>query len=208
MDPSESFRSLKEQADELKKGFEPILRRRKPRVAVPGTSTFTPAHEPAPTHFNPQKPYPPLLHLSFASGFQFRSPVTPVSIHAHLVSRHSKESFPHSSPITTSTSMLDDDPSEPSELPHLSPDYADVELNGLNPDHIHFRRHRTTESYTKIHNLLTELRKDRISPIDILIQVVDSDDMQYDRYGGNLYREDNTKIAILLEKIMADCNDR
>ncbi|KAF7345728.1 hypothetical protein MVEN_01592900 [Mycena venus] len=61
-----------------------------------------------------------------------------------------------------------------------------------------------TNTYTKIHNLLASLRQDWISPVDILLQVLDPDDIVYDRYRGNLYRDDSTKLASLIEIIMSD----
>ncbi|KAF7371872.1 hypothetical protein MVEN_00044400 [Mycena venus] len=54
-------------------------------------------------------------------------------------------------------------------------------------------------TYDKIHGLLAELRRDHISPIDILIQILD-------RYPGNLYPDDSTKLMELLEIILMDLN--
>jgi hypothetical protein len=48
------------------------------------------------------------------------------------------------------------------------------------------------------------LRRERISPVDILLQVLDPDDLAYDRHRGNLYRDDNTKLTSLIETIMSD----
>jgi hypothetical protein len=81
------------------------------------------------------------------------------------------------------------------------------ELDGLACESFLFRRQRTS-TYNKIHGLLAELRRDRISPIDILIQVLDPDDISYDRYRGNLYRDNSTKLMELLQTIFADHNGR
>ncbi|KAJ7914147.1 hypothetical protein B0H13DRAFT_2270878 [Mycena leptocephala] len=174
MDLSESLSKLTEQANSLKSGFQPVLRRRK--AAAPGTSVFTTTaladnHEPLAPHADPPTHTHAPNSFSVASGFQFRPPVTPISIHAHLVSRHSAADFPLPSTVHPSTPMPHDDSQQSFELPEPSPHLHDGELDGLNPDHTPFRRRRTTDAYTKIHNYLAVLRTDRISPLDLLIQL-------------------------------------
>ncbi|KAJ7356524.1 hypothetical protein DFH08DRAFT_921976 [Mycena albidolilacea] len=56
----------------------------------------------------------------------------------------------------------------------------------------------------KIDAILSDIRTDRISPVDILIQVLDTQNTLYDRYRGNLYRNDSTKLSELLHVIMDD----
>jgi hypothetical protein len=53
-----------------------------------------------------------------------------------------------------------------------------------------------------------ELKENHISPVDVLIQALDPDDLSYHRYRGNLYRDDSTKLRKLLDTIMSDPNGR
>jgi hypothetical protein len=114
--------------------------------------------------------------------------------------------LPYSHPESNFALLLP--PFQPNDFLEPNPDYPDQDLNGLDRDLFVLRRHRTTDSYTKIHNLLAGLRRERISPVDILLQVLDPDDLSYDRYRGNLYRDDNTKLASLIEIIMSDQNGK
>jgi hypothetical protein len=92
-------------------------------------------------------------------------------------------------------------------LPDYSPPIPESGLDGLARESFSARRQRTS-TYAKIDSLLSDLRRDRISPVDILIQVLDPDDIGYDRYRGNLYRDDSTKLHELLEEIISDHKGR
>ncbi|KAJ6468884.1 hypothetical protein C8R45DRAFT_1105515 [Mycena sanguinolenta] len=206
MDHSESLWRLTEQANKLKSDFQPVLRRRK--AAAPGTSvSAATALADNQQYLGPHHDAPILPHVptsSFvASGFQFRSPVTPIAMHAQIVSRHPAADFPLPSPVDPFNPMQHVDSDQSFELPEPSPNFHDGELDGLNPDQTPFRRRRTTDAYTKIHNYLADLRTDRISPLDLLIQVLDTDDVQYDRYRTNLYHRNSSKLSKLLETIIA-----
>jgi hypothetical protein len=204
MDPQEAVRRLREQAQSIPHPPAPHLKQRKP---IPGTSTFSVTDTGTQTTF--PSSLVDLRHDStpnssvLTSGIQFRPPITPASLprsHLRRESAHS-ESFPLAS---SSHLPLDDDPFQPNDFHDPDPDYPEQDLNGLDQDSFVSRRHRTTDSYTKIHNLLAGLRRERISPVDILLQVLDPDDLAYDRYRGNLFRDDNTKLASLIETIMSD----
>ncbi|KAJ7639893.1 hypothetical protein B0H17DRAFT_1216787 [Mycena rosella] len=106
-------------------------------------------------------------------------------------------------PSVSSSSILQNE-----DLFNTSGDHLEPEPEGFRTDTQLPRRRRTTDTYTKIHNILADLRRERISPIDILLQVLDPDDIDYDRYRGNLYREDSTKLSELLERIMGDYNGK
>jgi hypothetical protein len=88
-------------------------------------------------------------------------------------------------------------------LPGLAPTISESDLDGLAPESFLSRRQRTS-TYNKIHGVLADLRRDRISPVDLLIQVLDPNDLAYDRYRGSLYRDESNKLMQLLDTIMAD----
>ncbi|KAJ7206287.1 hypothetical protein GGX14DRAFT_367375 [Mycena pura] len=135
--------------------------------------------------------------------------MTPDSVPRTFFRRNDAIESRTSLPIPSSSTILNDnDPFDSAELPDSSSDYCDQELDGLSLESLPFRRRRSTDTYTKIHTLLAELRRDRISPVDILIQVLDPRDISYDRYRGNLYRDDSTKLAQLIEQIMLDYNGK
>ncbi|KAJ7498430.1 hypothetical protein B0H11DRAFT_2226069 [Mycena galericulata] len=206
MDLQETLRTLRNQAQIIPSAPAPYLRQRK---ALPGTSSFSLTDAGTVT-------VPPLFSTdlnhqnapntpTFASGVQFRPLMTPSSF--PRIAARPYESMGPMTPFPISSSLgvsNDDDLFQNTELPDLSPDYSEPELDGLNTDSDSFRRRRSTDSYTKISTILAGLRKDRISPIDVLIQVLDSEDMSYNRYRGNLYRDDSHKLSILLAKIMED----
>jgi hypothetical protein len=207
MDPQEAVKKLREQARYTPHPLAPHLRQRKP---LAGTSTFSVTDSTGtPTSFPSSSVDLSTKSASnasvFTSGIQFRPPITPSSLPRLHLRPESADSFPLAS---SSHLSLDDDPFQPNNLHELNPDYPDQDLNGLDRDSFVSRRHRTTDSYTKIHNLLAGLRRERISPVDILLQVLDPDDLSYDRYRGNLYRDDNTKLASLIEIIMSDQNGK
>ncbi|KAJ7712403.1 hypothetical protein B0H14DRAFT_2645286 [Mycena olivaceomarginata] len=91
--------------------------------------------------------------------------------------------------------MPHDDSQQSFELPEPSPHLHDGELDGLNPDHTPFRRRRTTDVYTKIHNYLADPRTDCISPLDLLIQ-------------RQSVSQKSAKLSKLLETIIADPQGR
>ncbi|KAJ7503903.1 hypothetical protein B0H11DRAFT_1905793 [Mycena galericulata] len=180
---SESLSKPTEQANNLKSGFQPVLRQRK--AAAPGTSVFTTTaladnHEPLAPH--PDTPVHPLVpnssSVASAKGVKILiPPVTPISILAHLVSRHSAADFPLPFPVDPSTPMPHDDSQQSFQLPEPSPHLHDRELDGLNPDHTPF-------------------------------VVLDADDLQYDPYRGNLYHKKSAKLSKLVETIIADPQGR
>lgn len=209
MDPRETLRQLHAQAASIPHASVPSLRRRK-TDDLPGTYTFRAderaAHTPLqglPTYLSPD---PAINTHSYSSGVQFRPVMTPESLPRTASSRGANT--PASDFITSfldpssSSATSHDDPFDPPMSPDSFLDHTDADFDGLstNSDAHPFRRRRTTNAYTKIHNLLADLRRDRISPVDILIQVLDSDDIAYDRYRGNLYRKDSKKLSLLLEK--------
>ncbi|KAJ7091714.1 hypothetical protein C8R43DRAFT_1092475 [Mycena crocata] len=49
-----------------------------------------------------------------------------------------------------------------------------------------------------------ELRQNNISPVELIIQILDPADINYDRYRTHLYREESTKLAALVGTIMSD----
>ncbi|KAJ6585348.1 hypothetical protein B0H19DRAFT_1250196 [Mycena capillaripes] len=178
MNPQNHSQNLREQADSLKGMFQPVLRQRNPHVSIPGTSAFSALHKVSPTPINLPTPDYSHMNHSFSSGFQFHPPLTPQSI------PRSTSHLPHPSallPLELSTCVENVDPFQSSHLPDLSPDYPNSELDGLAQDSYVFHC---------------------ISPVDILIQVLDTDNMVYDRYRSNLYHDDSTKLAKLLAKIM------
>ncbi|KAJ7916617.1 hypothetical protein B0H13DRAFT_2323228 [Mycena leptocephala] len=204
MDPQEALRRLREQAENTPHLSVPHLR---PKKSLQGTSSFS-STDPSTQAFlsipsvNLRQPAVQPTPSAFSS-LQFRPIITPDSLpRSSSLPNAVRTTIPF--PISSSTASHHDDPFQSTEPSSPSPDYTDQELDGLSPDALPFRRRRSTDTYTKIHNLLAGLRQDRISPIDILIQVLDPNDMVYDRYRGKLYREDSTKLSALIERIMAD----
>ncbi|KAJ7901499.1 hypothetical protein B0H13DRAFT_1882923 [Mycena leptocephala] len=209
MDPQEAARKLREQAQLIPHPSTLYLRQRKP---LAGTSTFSVTDTGTQTNFPPSlvnlTPSSTLNASAFTSGIQFRPPVTPASLSHLHVRPESVDSFP----LVPSSSHYDDDPFHPNKSQVPSSYYPDQDLNGLDQDSFISRQHCTTDSYTRVHNLLDHLRRERISPVDIQLEpvyystVLDPDDISYNRYCGNLYlyRDDNIKLASLIEIIMSD----
>jgi hypothetical protein len=207
MDPLEALSSLRSQAECIPHPPAPHLKQRK---RLEGTSILSLADTSpqffllAHTGYMGLHSMPPTP--AYSSGVQFRAPVTPQSLPRPASQRNLNQSM--EVPPSSSRVSHSDDPFESIEVSDSFPSYPDPELDGLETDSIFFRRRRTTDTYTKIHTLLASLRQDRISPLDILIQVLDPEDMAYDRYRANLYRNDSAKLPALIEKIMADDKGR
>ncbi|KAJ7231602.1 hypothetical protein C8J57DRAFT_1533491 [Mycena rebaudengoi] len=144
--------------------------------AVPPPSTYiTPSAVPTPA--------PP-------SHSQFITPITLPSL---------PYIYTQNNPLDVSPVLFDDTPdpfldhSSWDSAAHLPPlDFSQSSfIPGISP-------------YAKIDALLATLRRDKISPVDILIQVLDPDDLAYDRYRGHLYRDDSQTMKLLLDTIMKD----
>jgi hypothetical protein len=205
MDPQEALRRLREQAANTPHPSVPLLR---PRKSLQGTSSFSSTD--ASAHAILSTPSVNLRQLaaqptpSASSSLQFRPIITPDSLPRSSSLPNAVPHFTIPFAISSSTPSHYNDPFQSAEPLSPFPNYTDQDLDGIGPDVLPFRRRRSTDTYTKIHSLLAGLRQDRISPIDILIQVLDPDDLAYDRYRGNLYTEDSTKLSVLIERIMAD----
>ncbi|KAK7002511.1 hypothetical protein R3P38DRAFT_3326620 [Favolaschia claudopus] len=169
-----------------------------PRKPIPGTVTFSAQdHHPLPLPSTSRESQVPLASPEtpvVVSEFTFRPPITPASLSHHSWSATSVNSDSHHEhdgaqmPSVDSLTLYDDPTLD--STPTFTP----------NPS----RRRRTVDDYSKIDNLLPSLRDDRISPIDILNQVLNPMDASYDRYRIGLYREDSDKLSNLIENIMAD----
>ncbi|KAJ7882756.1 hypothetical protein B0H14DRAFT_2565150 [Mycena olivaceomarginata] len=132
--------------------------------------------------------------------FSIQATVDPQSI-TRSSSHHNF--IPAPSPLGSLSTTPYDDPFQSSMLPGLAPTISESDLDGLAPESFLSRRQRTS-TYNKIHGVLADLRRDRISPVDLLIQVLDPNDLAYDRYRGSLYRDESNKLMQLLDTIMAD----
>ncbi|KAK6978253.1 hypothetical protein R3P38DRAFT_3334302 [Favolaschia claudopus] len=173
-----------------------------PRKPIPGTVTFSAQdHHPLPLPSTSRESQVPLASPEtpvVVSEFTFRPPITPASLSHHSWSATSVNSDSHHEhdgaqmPSVDSLTLYDDPTLD--STPTFTP----------NPS----RRRRTVDDYSKIDNLLPSLRDDRISPIDILNQVLNPMDASYDRYRIGLYREDSDKLSNLIENIMADDKGR
>ncbi|KAJ7254873.1 hypothetical protein C8J57DRAFT_1075995 [Mycena rebaudengoi] len=162
-------------------------------LSAPGApaQSSTPFHGsrtvlPPSTHITPSAvstPAPP-------SHSQFITPITPFSL-PHIDTQNNP---PDVSPV-----LFDDSPdpfldhSNWNSTAHIPP--LDFSQSGFIPG---------ISPYAKIDTLLATLRRDKISPVDILIQVLDPDDLAYDRYRSHLYRDDGQKMKVLLDTIMKD----
>ncbi|KAJ7883336.1 hypothetical protein B0H13DRAFT_1890420 [Mycena leptocephala] len=204
MDTELPSRSLFEQAESLKSMFQPTLHQRKPRVVVPGVSTLPATQQAVTSPESPQFPYSDTPTPSYASGVQFRSVLTPKSL-LHPVSQPLLP--PNVIPALLPPGPLSIASGDTFILPTFPESISESELDGLACEFILLRWQRTS-TYNKIHGLLAELRRERISPIDILIQVLDPDNISYHRYRRNLHRDDSTKVTELFETNFADRNGR
>ncbi|KAK7016069.1 hypothetical protein R3P38DRAFT_3203850 [Favolaschia claudopus] len=203
MSTSNAPQSLREHADALKSQLQPRLRQRKARESVPGLTTFSLAKPTIPS----QTPLPPSASeqylQSYTSGVDFRPPLTPQSLPRNSTYAARPPAISAPSPSFGSGSLSYDDPFVTNDSSDLLSNVSEQELEGLPPESFSLRRERLS-TYQKIDRILAELRHGRISPVDVLIQVLDSDDISYDRYRGHLYREDSGKLMELVEKIMGD----
>ncbi|KAJ6523940.1 hypothetical protein DFH09DRAFT_1096439 [Mycena vulgaris] len=207
MDAPDTLNAIRDRLESTPHPILPSLRPRKP-VDLPGTSTFSVADQsnaetPLPFFRSHQTPLNVASTPSYASGAHFRPFHTPDSLPR---ARNPSKSLAPSFSTASSSRGAQMDPFDHFILPGLDKEHPQSDLDGLSSDSdTHpFRSRRTTNAYTKIHNLLAELRRDRISPIDLLIQVLDYEDAEYDRYRGNLYRDESSKLALLLEKTKED----
>ncbi|KAJ7853111.1 hypothetical protein B0H13DRAFT_1904300 [Mycena leptocephala] len=110
MESQDPSRSLREQVDGLKSNFQPVLRKRKTRVPVPGISTFSATEVPLPSHLNLQTQQTSSPTPSYASGVQFRAPLTPQSIPRSIPHHSAPNIFPAPSPLGLSSAAENDDP--------------------------------------------------------------------------------------------------
>ncbi|KAJ7689211.1 hypothetical protein B0H14DRAFT_3668009 [Mycena olivaceomarginata] len=196
-------KSLREQADDLKSQFQPMLHQRKPRDKIPGASSFSAAEQAVASAQGNQSvgkyPQTPL----YAPGIQSLPYLTPQSL-PHSNSR--AQAPPHMirppSPLALFT-VTNDDPFIASELPETLPDSRPDESNSES-----LPRREMIGAYSRIHGILLELKKNHISPVDVLIQALNPEDLSYDRYRGNLSHDDSTKLTRLLDTIMSDPNGR
>ncbi|KAJ7870323.1 hypothetical protein B0H14DRAFT_3440156 [Mycena olivaceomarginata] len=118
MDLQLTLQSLREQADSLKTMFPPVLRRRNARVAVLAQEAL-----PRPVKAKTPQTNPP-GHFC-ASGVQFWLPVTPQSIPRSF----SHQSAIAPSPLALPSSTDNDNLFQASELPDISADHHDSELD-------------------------------------------------------------------------------
>ncbi|KAK6981366.1 hypothetical protein R3P38DRAFT_3333856 [Favolaschia claudopus] len=206
MDLSEQLRRLREQAGSNPHSSSSLIRPRKP---IPGTVTFSAQdHHPLPLPSTSRESQVPLASPEtpvVVSEFTFRPPITPASLSRPQTQRHPDHSW--SATSVNSDSHHEHDGAQMPSVDSLTL-YDDPTLDSTptftpNPS----RRRRTVDDYSKIDNLLPSLRDDRISPIDILNQVLNPMDASYDRYRIGLYREDSDKLSNLIENIMADDKD-
>jgi hypothetical protein len=196
-------KSLQEQADDLKSQFQPMLRQRKPRVKIPGASSFSAAEQAVASAQGDQSvgKYPQTP--SYSPGIQPLPYLTPQSLpHSNSRAHAPPHMIRPPSPLALFT-VTNDDPFIASELPETLPDSGPDEFNSES-----LPRREMIGAYSRIHGILLELKKNHISPVDVLIQALNPEDLSYDRYRGNLYRDDSTKLTRLFDTIMSDLNGR
>ncbi|KAF8214948.1 hypothetical protein K438DRAFT_1926610 [Mycena galopus ATCC 62051] len=180
-----------------------MLCQRKPCINIPGASSFSAAEQAiasAPSDQSLER-YP---NTPYTSGHEFLPYLTPQSL-PHPTSRPQAPIPPPPSPLALFT-ITNDDPFIVPDLPEILPDSGPDESTAQS-----LPCREMIGAYTRIHGILLELRTNhisphKISPVDVLIQALNPDDLSYDHYHGNLYCDDSTKLSQLLNIIMSDPN--
>ncbi|KAJ7710359.1 hypothetical protein B0H17DRAFT_1123516 [Mycena rosella] len=114
------------------------------------------------------------MSLPYASGVQFRPVHTPDSLPR---ARNPSKSLAPSFSTASSSRGAQMDPFDHFILPGLDKEHPQSDLDGLSSD-------------SDTHPFRSRL--------------LDYEDAEYDRYRGNLYRDESSKLALLLEKIKED----
>jgi hypothetical protein len=142
-----------------------------------------------------------------SSNFRFKPPVTPVSVLRPFELREDIEAGNFRRSDIPAHAHFSD-PREP--LAHFSDAPRDPSTSETLEDPVPFQLPTIFDPkprisrYRKINNVLAQLREGNISPVEVLIQVLDPVDVAYDRYRTHLYREESTKLAELVDAIMSD----
>ncbi|KAJ7677145.1 hypothetical protein B0H14DRAFT_3177829 [Mycena olivaceomarginata] len=183
----------------------PHHRATKARSTAPGTSTFSVDNTAllagvSPSQNDVQTPMP-------SSNFRFKPPVTPVSVLRPFELREDIEAGNFRRSDIPAHAHFSD-PREP--LAHFSDAPRDPSTSETLEDPVPFQLPTIFDPkprisrYRKINNVLAQLHEGNISPVEVLIQVLDPVDVAYDRYRTHLYREESTKLAELVDAIMSD----
>ncbi|KAJ7451396.1 hypothetical protein FB451DRAFT_1051517 [Mycena latifolia] len=182
-------------------------RKVRPRLALPGTAKFSALDPPSgasplllpsnadASHSTPSNPY----------SFHFRPPITPgPSVTSNPSgSRSDTSESAHLTPYFA-PSLPEHDPSpENIQTDTLFP-FAHADLDEFSSGPISSRPLDSRSSSDKIHDFLRQLRDDKISPVEVLIQALDVEGSENSRYREKLYRDDDVRLTRLLETIMAD----
>ncbi|KAJ7626968.1 hypothetical protein FB45DRAFT_1029343 [Roridomyces roridus] len=188
--------------------FPNAPRKYKPRNSAPhstgavlGMSAFSPDGGVTSTSFI-QAPAPPppvdTTVTSYTSNIVFRPPTVPSFI--PRTSSPSEHSIPPLSESPLSESPLPEDPTGPTSSMHSSSPTV-----GLHPAPT--RRPRGPGRRQTIDDTLSNLRDKRISPIDLLLHILDPEELSCTQYRVQFYSEESTKFSQVLDMIMADASD-
>ncbi|KAJ7434402.1 hypothetical protein FB451DRAFT_1467611 [Mycena latifolia] len=185
----------------------PPLRRRatKPGTALPGASKFS--LDDALPIAGPSVVQQVAHNVASDSTVYFRTPITPLSAPRAFTRQTDVNTLNHASRQDAPLLEPLDDPREPIAPPDPIPDFSALySFPSPPPTEVltpFVPKPRVTR-YQRIHNTLTELRESNISPVEVLIQILDPSDIDYDRYRTHLYSEGSTKLSALLETIMSN----
>ncbi|KAK6981264.1 hypothetical protein R3P38DRAFT_2377389, partial [Favolaschia claudopus] len=187
----------------------PKRRKTKPRVVLPGTSSFEVSSR---TSFPITHSVAPEVH-STESTLVFCPPITPVSApraFTRLTDVNTLANVTIARPDVPVPSSFED-PREPFDDRSPSPDLPAInsvishriERPRTAPpgENIFTAKARTTE-YEKIDSVIQNLRSMQISPFQLMQQVLDSDNWQYDYHRTHLYRADSSRLSQLVDAIM------
>ncbi|KAJ7187450.1 hypothetical protein GGX14DRAFT_383550 [Mycena pura] len=201
----------------LSPSVQPVQKRRKvkPRVILPGTGRFSADETCAQGSFLDSSRGPEShttvesveTPISNAPSFRFKPPITPffaVRPDSSSSAVASNLSRPQTTPpIEQQLLHFLPSPNDPQELlPEIEEPfpYHGIDLETSSSS----RKLDGRDRATKIHDYLRSFRKDKISPLDVLVQALDPDASEDVRYRGNLYREDDNRLSLLLDIIMKD----
>ncbi|KAJ7827767.1 hypothetical protein B0H14DRAFT_3144476 [Mycena olivaceomarginata] len=180
-----------------------MLRQRKPHDKIPGASSFSVPKQAVASAQGDQSvgkyPQTPL----YAPGIQSLPYLTPQSLpHSNSQAQAPPHMIRPPSPLAL-FNITNDNLFITSELPETLPDSR---ADKSNSESLSCRE--MISAYSRIHGILLELKKNHISPVDVLRQALNPEDLSYDCYCGNLYHDDSTKLMQLLDTIMSDPNGR
>ncbi|KAJ7199758.1 hypothetical protein GGX14DRAFT_572475 [Mycena pura] len=188
-------------------------RKTKPRVTLPGTSRFSLDADSLPPATS--RAAPETIHVAaLDSGFCFRAPITPAS-GPHAFTRRADVNTLGSF-VRTDAPIFPrlEDPREPFDESFDPPDFSALHsshglstesLSEVLPGESPFTmKPRGCSDYDKIHSIIQHLRSLQISPFQLILQVLNPDDWQYEYHRSHLYREGSTRLSELVDAMMHD----